>query len=390
MAEDTLLTLLDLHQARRLQGLPALSVLIGEPADGLALWRRWASRQQRPVLDGASNHDPEQSLRVVLGQWCRHLDSGAAKLCLAGKTEYELRTLLRTHMPTPVLSAAELRQLHHLLQPGVQDSNDDREVLTADPWHLLLALAALGGVTALPALVFSAPGQITVVSSLVEGLYGLATARSDWPIAVLMDSESHLALQREAESSRALALIEEGVVFLGRRESTAVASALPPAALRSERFADTLGFLNTLDPARPLTNHFEAAVAALTASEVEPGASQLAARVRSEAERFLFECLQALPETRNLFRLNVRLPVKFGTTNLEVDLLARSHRLAVEVDGYYHFQNVDAYRRDRRKDLLLQRQGYIVVRVLATDVVERMPSVLDTIKSTLSHQAGTR
>ena len=53
--------------------------------------------------------------------------------------------------------------------------------------------------------------------------------------------------------------------------------------------------------------------------------------------------------------------------------------LAVEIDGYYHFQNPDSYRRDRRKDMELQKHGYLVVRVLAEDVVCRLEEVLETI-----------
>ena len=64
---------------------------------------------------------------------------------------------------------------------------------------------------------------------------------------------------------------------------------------------------------------------------------------------------------------------------IEVDLVARSLKLAVEVDGYHHFQDPEAYRRDRRKDLELQKHGYLVVRVLADDVVERLEEVMDTI-----------
>ena len=41
----------------------------------------------------------------------------------------------------------------------------------------------------------------------------------------------------------------------------------------------------------------------------------------------------------------------------------------VRRDGCYHFGDLDAYRRDRRKDLLLQTQGFVVVRVLAEDVM---------------------
>ena len=57
----------------------------------------------------------------------------------------------------------------------------------------------------------------------------------------------------------------------------------------------------------------------------------------------------------------------------------RKLALAVEIDGYYHFQNADAYRRDRRKDFELQKQGFLVVRVLADDVVRRLEDVLDQI-----------
>ena len=53
--------------------------------------------------------------------------------------------------------------------------------------------------------------------------------------------------------------------------------------------------------------------------------------------------------------------------------------LVVEIDGYYHFQDPSSYRRDRRKDVELQQHGYLVVRVLAEDVVCRLDEVLDTI-----------
>jgi very-short-patch-repair endonuclease len=46
----------------------------------------------------------------------------------------------------------------------------------------------------------------------------------------------------------------------------------------------------------------------------------------------------------------------------------------------------EAYRRDRRKDLLLQENGYIVLRFLALDVARRLDMVLDTISRALSHR----
>ena len=61
--------------------------------------------------------------------------------------------------------------------------------------------------------------------------------------------------------------------------------------------------------------------------------------------------------------------MRFGSRAAEVDLLARAERIAIEIDGVHHFADPACYRRDRRKDLLLQRCGLVVIRVLAEDVV---------------------
>jgi very-short-patch-repair endonuclease len=60
--------------------------------------------------------------------------------------------------------------------------------------------------------------------------------------------------------------------------------------------------------------------------------------------------------------------------------------LAIELDGRQHLGNSDAYRRDRRKDILLQENGYLVLRFLAEDVGKRLDEVLDAILRALSHQ----
>lgn len=72
---------------------------------------------------------------------------------------------------------------------------------------------------------------------------------------------------------------------------------------------------------------------------------------------------------------------------MEVDLLCESSRIAIELDGAQHLAQPDAYRRDRRKDALLQENGYLVLRFLAQDVGEYLDQVLDTILRALSHQA---
>jgi len=109
------------------------------------------------------------------------------------------------------------------------------------------------------------------------------------------------------------------------------------------------------------------------------------ARARSASEAFLYRRLETLPESAGKFRLNVELPIPFdGWGKMEVDLLCADARLAIELDGAQHLSGPDAYRRDRRKDCLLQQNGYFVLRFLAEDVGMRLDEILDTILQTLA------
>jgi superfamily II DNA or RNA helicase/very-short-patch-repair endonuclease len=103
-------------------------------------------------------------------------------------------------------------------------------------------------------------------------------------------------------------------------------------------------------------------------------------RARSATEAFLFRRLDSLAETKGRFRLNERLPIAFDASGaLEVDLLCAEARVAIELDGAQHLADADAYRRDRRKDRLLQENGYFVLRFLAEDVGKDLDRVLDAI-----------
>jgi very-short-patch-repair endonuclease len=94
-----------------------------------------------------------------------------------------------------------------------------------------------------------------------------------------------------------------------------------------------------------------------------------------------------LPATAGKFRLNVELPIPFdGWGRMEVDLLCALSRIAIELDGGQQLGDADAYRRGRRKDVLLQMNGYLVLRFLAADVGKSLDQVLDAILRALSHQ----
>jgi Protein of unknown function (DUF559) len=51
--------------------------------------------------------------------------------------------------------------------------------------------------------------------------------------------------------------------------------------------------------------------------------------------------------------------------------------------------NADAYRRDRRKDALLQQHGYFVLRFLAEDAGKQLDCVLDAVLAALARRLPT-
>lgn len=123
------------------------------------------------------------------------------------------------------------------------------------------------------------------------------------------------------------------------------------------------------------------------ATRMHQAAAQGEDRARSATEAFVYRRLATLPETAGKFRLNVELPIAFdGRGCMEVDLLCAELRVAVELDGPQHLTTPEAYRRDRRKDALLQENGYFVLRFLVEDVGKHLDHVLDTIIRTLAHR----
>ena len=131
----------------------------------------------------------------------------------------------------------------------------------------------------------------------------------------------------------------------------------------------------------PLANLF------VHAARVPSPEAEGAARARSASEAFLFRRLESLPETTGQFRLNVNLPIPFdGSAGMEVDFLCAERRLVIELDGAQHLADAEAYRRDRRKDALLQQHGYFVLRFLAEDAGKQLDQVLDAILAALVHR----
>lgn len=211
-------------------------------------------------------------------------------------------------------------------------------------------------------------------------------------VTVLVGGDRARSLWRDWLDASAMggALLEGGLSAMPEAAARAVTSpALPIAvscsflelrswrAVRDDRLAAMVdeGMVEIPD---------ESFAPAETSSRGSNGRRAQRINARSAAEAALLEALEATPATAGRFELNGYLSIKFGSNAMEVDLLGRQDRIAIEIDGYYHFGDLDAYRRDRRKDLLLQTLGFVVVRVLAQDVMRDARPAVNAICQALA------
>jgi hypothetical protein len=235
----------------------------------------------------------------------------------------------------------------------------------ADELTPVTALASLFGADAAP-LVLVHPTDLRArdflgrAAILVSELAGRAPSL---PVAL-----TGIATLDGTRESRGLALLREGAAHLTTLSREAITEHLP-GSLRGAALSSAVARLADDGADDELAARFAAAA-------VETGDA-----ARSAAERFLFARLESLPWSAGAFALNAHAEFDFGGRPAEIDLLAREHRIAIEIDGVHHFGDLDRYRRDRRKDVALQSCGYLVLRFLAEDVVARLEAILDTIRA---------
>jgi len=121
------------------------------------------------------------------------------------------------------------------------------------------------------------------------------------------------------------------------------------------------------------------------AAVIPPSDTDSSDRARSATEAFLYRRLETLAETAGEVSLECRAADSVRWLGpMEVDLLCEPSHIAVELDGRQHLGDPEAYRRDRRKDALLQENGYRVLRFLAEDVGKCLDQVLERYPASLS------
>ena len=148
-------------------------------------------------------------------------------------------------------------------------------------------------------------------------------------------------------------------------------------AVASETFADSVRRLCREGVDEALANLFVYATLQFDLNDGIRGRPT----ARAAVVKFLFERLESRAGTKGVFRLGERLPILCGANpSVEADLLDAAHKLAVMLDVSAELSDLDAYRRARREDWLLQRNGYRVVRLLAEDVCARLDETLAFIE----------
>ncbi|WP_257457909.1 endonuclease domain-containing protein [Archangium lipolyticum] len=392
---------LDRHQRRREQGIPTLTVLAGPPGGAMSLWRRWLDSRRQAFRTSLAANEAE-----VVREWLealassRNLEADAADFLgtsaglppgelrsrLEGKTAHERDILL--HELFPSIPGGDLSAACRcLLQPQVTHNSQKPldavlEAFAQEPTRALVALHALVPAGTAPALLLwgSGPSWLARAARLAARF---CDAIPSFVVALQVDRPAVDAYLRSGES-QALALVREGLLELEAPSPEAMKRKLKALGVQApETLSGPLARLAAEGvPDELLTRYGEAALAREAATR-EPEAAD---KARSSAERFLRDLLDSLPDTHGLFENNQRTGFRINNRPVEVDFLSQRLRVAIEVDGYYHFQGEEAYRRDRRKDLALQRHGYLVLRFLANDVVARLEEIRDTILEVISQR----
>lgn len=386
------------HQKRRAQGVPTVTSLVGPTGLCVRAWRGWASDERRPCAVAAEMNPraflptwaegafafarPEERARAWVAATSRRAIE-AATAEVERMTRYDLE-ILRRSLPTdpdgPGATAAFLILDNHAAGT-ILDPNCFVHELAGDPGtaggasRVILAITELYPPELWPALLLIPPDSAGEEWgwAAVRALEQMATAESRVSIAIALTADGYDRIITQHPGARTAALLQEGFVEVRGVSGNQMEQRLQAAGI--ELWPATVECLT----ANGLAEEVAEAFVRVSQSVQNPTPADVASDFRSVHEEFLYELLESMPQTVGLFRPNCPLAFRHGHQVAEGDLVAESLKLAVEIDGGFYHLVPDQYRRDRRKDWLYQRHGYLILRFLAEDVVSELESVLDTI-----------
>ena len=167
------------------------------------------------------------------------------------------------------------------------------------------------------------------------------------------------------------------VMPIGASEGWPVSVALPTVPHWKEKFSDSVRRLCRDGVDEALADLFVHATLQFELGEHIVGGPEAPAAVL----KFLYERLESCAETKGRFQMGVRLPIPCGANPyLEVGLLNPHGKIVVMLDPSSSLAAVEFYRSTRREDVLLQKNGYRVLRLLVEDVCADLDAALDAIQ----------
>ncbi len=337
---------LDRQDAERTHGGHVLSVIAGEAMAAQTAWATWAAGHGYLTLVTQAQ-DVARAIADLLAQtpWLRCLPEARRRLAAAAQID-----VAAVDATLDSQSAAERRM-------WIADiAGLDRHVQVSG-W----LLCALRGRSA---------GLPELTTAPVKGGELLAVACDlACPTAVLLQHPSPDAVWLE----RAIAA---GATLIGYLPGHAIAVTAHDALV--DRVLHGAPDYAALSMAR------QGRVTMTAPAQRSPG------RARLCTARALFEALARDPRTRGQFALRGQLTASQTDIVVDADLVAPGARIAIALDGWYHFHDPEGYRRDRIQDVRLQRAGYFVMRFLAEDVDDRLASTVDQVAIALAGRRTPR
>ncbi|SFQ04292.1 Protein of unknown function [Nitrosomonas cryotolerans] len=381
---------LDIHSHWRNQGIPTLTTLSGTPDANQALWCQWIKEAGRTTAIWSPTQSASLSiswLESLLAepdlthqflQYLAEIQQCPTDRIYSGvmnKSSYELE-IFQQQLTASISSHGRLLLHWFLAQIALSRKSvvgsaadllqniklEDEQFLP----HGILVFKEILPENILPGLLIEVIDVDLANSALAAKLMKTAEHLPGLPIALSIQPATLKAYFTNAPESRFKSMLKNGLIAVHPDKNT-----------RNSLSAEINHVLCKYDAPALLID--EAHSLAHLAAEKQYDDSIF----RSQAELFLFHILELVPDTRGVFKLNVKMPFSFGHQPMEIDLFAVTDQIAVEIDGYYHFQASENWRRDRRKDLILQMHNVLILRFLAEEVVSGLEEIIETIRHVL-------
>lgn len=401
----TVVVRLALHQSQRGQSIPTLSVLMGKATEARQLWTQWSNEAHRQTavcvyesnvalfkvwLTVVAQHNDVRSL--VIQKVATLVNQPVEQLAawLANTSDYQMQLFWQRISPSSG-EGSVLRSLLDMLPPSKMSDQQsgDASVIWLKQENSSTVLKHFATVTQLLPQP-SVPGLLVLLpdsndnSATIAALISLTQfveAVPVIPVGIVLTAAQGKFLLDTLPESRTKALLRNGLIEVPSPEPDNLRQWLGDRGVEDDDRLQPI--LDLAEKHGTTLESLEDALTLITPTS-QPDTIEADITYRSRAERFLFQFLEARPTTTGRFQVNARLDIDFGDRPMEVDFLNAEAKIVIELDGHYHFQSLDNYRRDRRKDRILQQQGFLVLRFLSEDVVRDLEEILKTIDQALT------